>query len=207
MVKVVQAGPTGRSAWSRPHDVLREVALLRALQHPNVSGSGIRSFALLTTSSGRPKGLAPVTQELMLQIISLLSYTYDPPHREHYLHLPYLPLTLSTLANLPVNDALVKSVAFQIVSTIAYLHEKGIAHRDLNPANLLVDWDGGVKLIDFGIAWDSATALNNNSLAGAPDGGVHERGRTSQGEESSLEMEDDNWRETGEEMVCQVGTG
>ena len=39
----------------------------------------------------------------------------------------------------------------QIVSAVAYIHEKGYAHRDLKPENLLLDEDQNLKLIDFGL--------------------------------------------------------
>ncbi|CAF0989899.1 unnamed protein product [Rotaria sp. Silwood1] len=39
----------------------------------------------------------------------------------------------------------------QIVSTVAYMHQKGYCHRDLKPENLLLDHKENFKLIDFGL--------------------------------------------------------
>ena len=37
-------------------------------------------------------------------------------------------------------------------SGLAYLHEKGVVHRDVSPANVLVARNGAVKITDFGIS-------------------------------------------------------
>lgn len=39
-----------------------------------------------------------------------------------------------------------------LVSAVAYLHQLNIVHRDLKPENLLVDWKGGLKVVDFGLS-------------------------------------------------------
>ena len=40
----------------------------------------------------------------------------------------------------------------QVCDAVAYAHRHLVVHRDLKPANILVDTDGRVRLLDFGIA-------------------------------------------------------
>jgi len=60
--------------------------------------------------------------------------------------------------SLPLKEAL--ALVMGIAEALAYVHGRrdelgrllNIVHRDLNPANVMVSYDGAVKLIDFGIA-------------------------------------------------------
>ncbi len=45
-----------------------------------------------------------------------------------------------------------EKVLVQIASALAYIHERGLVHRDITPGNVKVTDDGAVKLMDFGVA-------------------------------------------------------
>ncbi len=55
----------------------------------------------------------------------------------------------------PVPPAEVIAWLEQLASALAYLHARGIRHRDVKPSNVLVNPQGHVTLVDFGIATET----------------------------------------------------
>lgn len=52
----------------------------------------------------------------------------------------------------PIPDAIVKSLIWQVLNGVTFLHKNWIFHRDLKPANIMVSSAGVVKIGDLGLA-------------------------------------------------------
>lgn len=52
----------------------------------------------------------------------------------------------------PIPDITVKSLVWQVLNGVSFLHQNWVFHRDLKPANIMVSSDGVVKIGDLGLA-------------------------------------------------------
>lgn len=109
-----------------PSTALREIAILKHMQHKNV-------VRLINTAIGE---------------------------RNIELCLEYLPYDLRKYINIcrdnndpNYNQALIKSIMYQIINATEHLHSHKVLHRDLKPQNILVKINPViVKLTDFGLS-------------------------------------------------------
>ena len=70
-----------------------------------------------------------------------------------WVHGELLRARLQRENRLPIEDAV--HIAIRIADALRYLHDHDVVHRDLKPENIMLTLDGGVKLMDFGIALDT----------------------------------------------------
>ena len=66
-------------------------------------------------------------------------------------------------------EDVVRFYAMQIIMAIGYLHTKGIMHRDLKLENILVDEDGYLKIIDYGLAKTLQESSVTKTFCGTPE--------------------------------------
>ena len=87
--------------------------------------------------------------------------------------LPYLVMPLVRGSSLertpgPLAPERVRRIGAAVADALAYIHGRGILHRDITPGNILLDRDDGVFLADFGIAkaWDGPSLTGENYVPG-----------------------------------------
>lgn len=73
---------------------------------------------------------------------------------------------LHRVGRLPVEKAL--SVAEQLCCGLNAAHERGVLHRDLKPSNIMLDREGYVRIMDFGLAILEKEADKQSEIAGTP---------------------------------------
>ena len=51
-----------------------------------------------------------------------------------------------------LSDEEIKNLFSQMLDAVGYVHEQKLVHRDIKPSNFMLDKNGIIKLMDFGIA-------------------------------------------------------
>lgn len=107
----------------------------------------------------------------------VLAYDIDNEGDVHYIVMEYVEgVDLQGLVRRdgplpPVQAALLLA---QAADGLQHAHQRGVIHRDVKPANLLLDLEGKIRLLDMGLALVSAeeeslTVLHNENVLGTAD--------------------------------------
>ncbi|OMH83430.1 CTD kinase subunit alpha [Zancudomyces culisetae] len=100
-------------------------------------------------------------------IIDLMQILYIDD--DIYMVMEYMEYDLSGLLSHPrwtLKPENVKSLAYQLLCGLEYLHNLGIVHRDIKGSNILLNRQGNLKLADFGLARCTTTFVPPNGKAG-----------------------------------------
>lgn len=135
-MKIVNKDYLRRQAPGALANQLQEIKLLRRLHHTNIV--------------------------VMRDCLTIGSYIY--------IILEYCSFNLSDLlaeqSQAKLDPSLARDFFHQICSGVSYLHSTGIVHRDIKPQNMLINNNGILKIIDFGVAqilsiWQRSATCKN----------------------------------------------
>ncbi len=127
-------------------------------------------------------------------IVQVYDFEYDAEGESYYMVMEYIngPTLKDRLFDLGLTgERLPLAEALRIVKAaaqaLAYAHERGMIHRDVKPANLMLDDDGRVVLTDFGIAkiLTGAHVTSSGGMVGTPAYMSPEQGLGEAGDERS----------------------
>jgi eukaryotic-like serine/threonine-protein kinase len=153
LVRLIGTGGMGSVYAARDEHTYREVA--------------VKMFATPEAMSNADR----VRQEREIRLLSMLSHPgliplydagthelADGPHRYIVMELMGEATLLRRLAEGQLPAYEVAALGAQLADALAYVHSRGIVHRDVKPANILISDEGAsgftrtVKLTDFGVA-------------------------------------------------------
>ena len=122
-LKLIPDPPLKSNINGLPLPFLREINLLSSLNHPN--------------------------------LINFINIVQGKTLNDLYLIMPFIDYELKSLISIHrhvFSLKNIKSIIYQILKGICYLHENYIFHRDLKTSNILLDRTGLIKIIDFGLS-------------------------------------------------------
>ncbi len=145
--RVIASGGMGIVYEARQEKPSRSVAL-KVMQISITSKSALRRFEY------ESQLLARLSHPGIAQVFGAGTYD-DGTTTVPYFAMEYVPDARSIIAyaaekNLGTRERL--EIFAQVCDAIHHGHQKGIIHRDLKPGNILVNPEGQVKIIDFGVA-------------------------------------------------------
>ena len=142
-------GATG-SIWAATDQLLRRRVALKKIDIPfGIAPAEAEELRERTLREAR--AVAALTNPHIVTVYDILAGPdTDPVIVMELLEGRSLARTLSAIGRIPPEQAATIGVA--VASALAAAHGRGIVHRDVKPANILIGRDSMVKLTDFGTA-------------------------------------------------------
>ena len=152
----------------RAHDLLldRPVAIKlfrRDVAASEVPASGVAEPDVVTAPKvaavpaaqvqAEGRALAALAHPNVVQVHDCVAVDTESSWSLAYLVMEFVdgPTLASYCAQGPIHPARLAQIGAQLGAALAHVHAHGIVHRDVKPANVLIDSSGLVRLVDFGV--------------------------------------------------------
>jgi serine/threonine protein kinase len=105
----------------------------------------------------------------VVRVMSVRSHPGTSAIVMQYVDGPSLDVVLQQRGRLPIEEA--GRILSQVAAGLQHAHDRGVIHRDVKPANVLIDRDGRAIVTDFGIARrdDGSTPTKTGFVLGTVD--------------------------------------
>jgi len=113
---------------------------------------------VLSGSAGRPE----VTERFLreIRVLANLSHPNIAALHTAFHHDDQLIMVMEYVEGMSLGDRLARGLTLgyslnymrQVLSALQYAHSHGVIHRDIKPSNIMINKEGQVKLLDFGLA-------------------------------------------------------
>jgi len=145
--RVIASGGMG-TVYEAMQENPRRPAAVKVVKRSMASGDALRRF------EREAQALARLRHPGIAQIYEAGTYE-EAGVSLPFFALEYIPnaktiIEFATAKNFGVREKL--DLFLQVCEAVHYGHQRGIIHRDLKPGNILVDSEGRVRIIDFGVA-------------------------------------------------------
>jgi predicted Ser/Thr protein kinase len=161
-------GLVGRGAMGAVY-LAHDVNLHRPVALKVLLGSLARNPTMVESFQREARAASPLRHPNIVRMYKAGVLEGTPYLAMEYVEGEPLDRFLKRQEKLPWQTALF--MAEQVAAALACAHEHGIIHRDVKPANIMLDKTGSVRLMDFGIANIQAkdgTAVKEGRFMGTP---------------------------------------
>ncbi|WP_285775486.1 serine/threonine-protein kinase [Microtetraspora sp. NBRC 13810] len=148
--------------WRATDEMLRrEVAVKQVRIPPGLSEQRLAEFTARAIREARAAGR--LSHPAIVRIHDVVTHDDRP-----WIVMDFVPGD-SLDKVIPLSSRRVARIGLAILDALSVAHAHGILHRDVKPANVLLDTDGRAMLTDFGIAAPfGAESVDERSLVGSP---------------------------------------
>jgi len=143
IVRFIQSGGMGEVYEADDTGLARKVAIKLLPSLASATGEARAQF------EREAKAAASLSHTNVITVHDVGEYQQRPFFAMEYVEGE--PLA-DRIARGPLPSEEVVDITLQMCRGLAAAHKSGLAHRDLKPSNLLIDNDGRVKILDFGLA-------------------------------------------------------